>query len=140
MEYCLPVRISQSVEYQLPRPRPPMLRVPTALTSSSLPGLMWGSRASPGDGRVSVLLAVLTCLAASLICFLVAFGSPGIGFSAGTSAGACALSAGAVGCVWGAFWGGVDCVGVGVACGSGGGGEAGGAWGFAGGAGVPEGV
>jgi len=32
-----------------------MFRVPTALTSSSLPGLMCGSRASPGDGRESVL-------------------------------------------------------------------------------------
>ena len=86
------MRISQSVEYQLPRPRPPMLRVPTALTSSSLPGLMWGSRASPGDGRASVLL--LPACWRSFSCFFVAVGSPGIGFSAGTSAGTCALSAG----------------------------------------------
>src|SRR5580700_9158271 len=55
IEYCLPALISQLVEYQLPRPRPPMLRVPTASTSSSLPFLMWGSRASPGDGRTSSL-------------------------------------------------------------------------------------
>src|ERR1700733_4147497 len=55
MEYCLPVRISQSVEYQSRRPRPPMLRVPMAATSSSLPALMWGSSASPGEGRASVL-------------------------------------------------------------------------------------
>src|SRR5882757_10796177 len=37
-------------------PRPPMLRVPTALTSSSLPALMCGSRDSPGDGRESFFL------------------------------------------------------------------------------------
>src|SRR5260370_25783747 len=92
MEYCLPLRISQSVEYQLPTPRPPMLRVPTALTSSSLPGLMWGSRASPGEGRVSVLFVACACLAASLICFLVAVGLPGMGFSAGTSAGGWVVS------------------------------------------------
>src|SRR5260370_23619427 len=64
-----------------------MLRVPTALTSASLPGLMWGSRASPGEGRVSVLLVACACLAASLMCFLVAVGLPGMGFSAGTPAG-----------------------------------------------------
>ena len=55
IEYCLPTRISQSVEYQLPMPRPPMLRVPMAFTSSSLPALMCGLRASPGLGRESVL-------------------------------------------------------------------------------------
>ena len=38
--YCLPILISPSVEYQLPSPRPPMLRLPTALTSSMLPGLI----------------------------------------------------------------------------------------------------
>src|SRR5271168_1463664 len=83
-----------------------MLRVPTALTSSSLPGLMWGSRASPGEGRTSVLLSACACLAASLICFLVlgAVGSPEVGFSGGTSeetsalawAGAALASAGVV--------------------------------------------
>ena len=36
--YCLPILISLSVEYQLPMPRPPMSRLPTALTSSMLPG------------------------------------------------------------------------------------------------------
>src|ERR1035438_6103407 len=35
--YCLPILISDSVEYQLPMPRAPMLRVPTAFTSSMLP-------------------------------------------------------------------------------------------------------
>src|ERR1700686_4880073 len=63
MEYCLPVEISQLVEYQLPRPRSPILRLPTALTSSSLPALMWGSRASPGDGSESVLGVVALALA-----------------------------------------------------------------------------
>src|ERR1700742_2442136 len=83
MEYCLPLRISQSVEYQLPRPRPPMLRVPMAATSSSLPGLMWGSRASPGEGRVSDLgwLLACSCLALSLICFLAALESVGVDLS-----------------------------------------------------------
>ena len=37
--YILPILISVSVEYQLPIPRPPMSRLPTALTSSMLPGL-----------------------------------------------------------------------------------------------------
>src|ERR1039458_3396958 len=55
MEYCLPVPISQLVEYQLVTPRAPMLRVPMASTSSSLPFLMCGSSASPGEGRTSVL-------------------------------------------------------------------------------------
>src|SRR6202161_279903 len=62
IEYCLPVEISQLVEYQLPRPRSPILRFPTALTSSSLPALMWGSRASPGDGSESVLGVVALAL------------------------------------------------------------------------------
>src|SRR5579862_8895658 len=82
------------MEYQLPAPRPPILRVPTALTSSSLPGLMWGSRASPGEGRTSVLPGVLACLAASLICFFEALGSLGAAFPAGASAGACASAGG----------------------------------------------
>src|ERR1700692_3253734 len=87
MEYCLPVPISQLMEYQLPMPRPPMLRVPTALTSFSLPGLMLGSRAWPRGGGVSVLFWSLTFLAASLLSLGVAVGWPGMGFSAGTSAG-----------------------------------------------------
>src|SRR5271155_2587510 len=37
--YPLPILISPSVEYQLPTPRPPILRVPTAFTSSMLPAL-----------------------------------------------------------------------------------------------------
>src|SRR5208337_388722 len=40
MAYILPILISVSVEYQYPMPRPPMSRFPTALTSSTLPGLM----------------------------------------------------------------------------------------------------
>src|SRR5271156_4451526 len=39
MAYDLPMRISVSVEYQLPTPRPPISRVPTALTSFTLPVL-----------------------------------------------------------------------------------------------------
>src|SRR5580765_1387724 len=73
------MRISESTEYQLPRPRPPMLRVPMALTSSSLPALICGSRFSPGDGRVS-FLALATSLAA-LLSSGVAVGEPGMGFS-----------------------------------------------------------
>src|ERR1700691_5931861 len=45
------MRISVSVEYQLPIPRPPISRVPTAFTSSTLPcftpGMVW-SVAGPG--------------------------------------------------------------------------------------------
>src|SRR5579863_4433650 len=40
IEYILPILISVSVEYQLPMPRPPMSRLPTALTSSMLPALI----------------------------------------------------------------------------------------------------
>src|SRR5664279_1374718 len=36
--YDLPILISVSVEYQFPMPRPPISRLPTALTSSILPG------------------------------------------------------------------------------------------------------
>src|ERR1700734_764817 len=104
MEYCLPLRISQSVEYQLPMPRPPMLRVPTALTSSSLPGLMLVFMSSPGDGRASVLFSALTCLAASLLCLGVAVGLPGMGFSTGTSVMTSVVVV-VVGPVWGLFWG-----------------------------------
>ncbi len=41
--YCLPILISLSVEYQLPNPRAPMLRLPTALTSSMLPGFTFAN-------------------------------------------------------------------------------------------------
>src|ERR1700757_304914 len=67
IEYCLPVEISQLVEYQLPRPRSPILRLPTALTSSSLPALMWGSRFSPGDGRESALVFVATAFVSAAV-------------------------------------------------------------------------
>ena len=46
------MRISVSVEYQLPMPRPPISRVPTAFTSSILPGLtpgIFGSVEAWGD-------------------------------------------------------------------------------------------
>src|ERR1035438_3559867 len=36
--YILPILISVSTEYQLPKPRAPISRLPTALTSSMLPG------------------------------------------------------------------------------------------------------
>src|ERR1700733_5238898 len=59
------MRISVSVEYQLPMPRPPISRVPTAFTSSTLPGLtpgIVGSVAGPGGvdagGGVSEGVAV----------------------------------------------------------------------------------
>ena len=38
--YCLPILISVSSEYQFPRPRPPMLRLPMASTSSSPPSCL----------------------------------------------------------------------------------------------------
>src|ERR1700683_4200149 len=52
MAYDLPMRISVSVEYQLPMPRPPISRVPTAFTSSILPCLtpgIFGSVEAWGD-------------------------------------------------------------------------------------------
>src|ERR1700733_11853605 len=53
MAYDLPMRISVSVEYQLPIPRPPMSRVPTALTSSMLPVLTPGIFPSAGGTDVA---------------------------------------------------------------------------------------
>src|ERR1700720_2069561 len=97
MEYCLPIRISESVEYQLPMPRPPMLRVPIALTSSSLPALMCGSSASPGDGRESDLAAVVD-LAAGVDFPFVSFLSL-LSLESLVSAGAGGLSSVAAGCV-----------------------------------------
>src|ERR1700733_11706853 len=44
------MRISVSVEYQLPMPRPPISRVPTAFTSSTLPCLTPGIFWSVGGG------------------------------------------------------------------------------------------
>src|ERR1022692_1024819 len=38
--YCLPILTSVSSEYQLPKPRPPILRLPMASTSSSLPSCL----------------------------------------------------------------------------------------------------
>src|ERR1700738_1580273 len=89
MAYCLPLPISQLMEYQLPMPRPPMLRLPTALTSFSLPALLWGPRLSPGEGRTSVLFATLTLAVAALLSAGVAVVSLGRGFSAigGTGVG-----------------------------------------------------
>src|ERR1700722_8821689 len=107
MEYCLPVPISQLTEYQLPTPRPPILRVPTELTSFSLPGLMWGSRASPGEGRVSFFFCFASSFA-SFSSFLVSSGVDGLSalvtVAGGVSAGA--LEGGALaGGVAGAFAG-----------------------------------
>src|ERR1700722_15771623 len=92
IEYCLPTRISQSVEYQLPRPRPPMLRVPMALTSSSLPALMCGFSSSPGEGMESVL-----ALADAAAFFI----SSGVGPGAGLGRGARPMvGSGTSGLVW----------------------------------------
>src|ERR1700733_14779894 len=44
--YWRPILISDSTEYQFPTPRPPISRVPTALTSSILPGLILGGLGS----------------------------------------------------------------------------------------------
>src|SRR5271165_2017611 len=56
--YCRPMRISESVEYQFPMPRPPISRFPTALTSSMLPGLTFsnwlpGSTSTTGVGAAA---------------------------------------------------------------------------------------
>src|SRR5271169_5405760 len=48
MAYDLPMRISVSVEYQLPMPRPPISRVPTAFTSLTLPCFTPGMIGSVG--------------------------------------------------------------------------------------------
>src|SRR5208283_4912535 len=67
IEYCLPILISVSSEYQFPRPRPPTLRLPMASTSSSLPScLTWLSGGSwTGAGPLGVgsplALAVESC-------------------------------------------------------------------------------
>jgi len=56
MEYILPILISVSTEYQFPIPRAPMSRLPTALTSSMLPGftlIFW----LPGSTTFSGLTA-----------------------------------------------------------------------------------
>src|SRR5580698_3577457 len=53
MAYDLPILISDSVEYQLPMPRPPMSRVPTEFTSLMLPCFtpgIFGSAADPLGG------------------------------------------------------------------------------------------
>ena len=57
MEYILPILISVSTEYQLPIPRAPISRFPTAFTSSMLPGftlIFW----LPGSTTFSRLTAV----------------------------------------------------------------------------------
>ena len=117
------------MEYQLPTPRPPMLRVPTALTSSSLPVLMWGSSASPGEGRASVCF----CFASSFASFaffssflvssgvdglsaLVMVGGRGVGGGAGRRGcrGICGgRGAGRLAAGWGAGLGKGECRGEG---------------------------
>src|SRR5580698_3489599 len=54
MEYCLPMRISVSSEYQSPKPRPPTLRLPMASTSSFPPSCftLLGSGSATGGGGV----------------------------------------------------------------------------------------
>src|ERR1700722_18742419 len=79
------MRISVSVEYQSPMPRPPMSRVPTALTSSTLPAFtpgIFGSLAGPGgvdsaggisEGVAAVWLGVAgVWLGAAVVCVGVA--------------------------------------------------------------------
>src|SRR5215471_17199690 len=58
--YCLPMRISPSSEYQSPKPRPPTLRLPIALTSLLLPSCftLLSSGCSITGGRVSAGLVV----------------------------------------------------------------------------------
>ncbi len=64
------------MEYQLPTPRPPMLRVPTALTSSSLPGLMCGIESLAGrwEGVGLGFCFACFCFAFSLACFSCSLG------------------------------------------------------------------
>src|SRR5580698_9084226 len=53
IEYCLPILISVSSEYQSPSPRPPALRLPIASTSSSPPScftLLSGGSCTTGGG------------------------------------------------------------------------------------------
>lgn len=103
------MRISQSVEYQLPSPRPPMLRLPTALTSSMLPDLTL-SRSLPGSAIEMGWLAAATF--ASFFAVLLSLEVLGGGVAVGAAAGVvCAAGAGDCGRVevgWGEPGCGVD--------------------------------
>src|SRR5580658_7286014 len=59
--YILPILISVSTEYQLPKPRAPMSRFPTALTSSMLPGftlIIWLPGSTTLSGFTPLVLLV----------------------------------------------------------------------------------
>src|ERR1700692_1204475 len=121
--YILPILISPSVEYQLPTPRLPMSRLPTALTSSMLPGftlIFWlpgsttlsgsteAAGTSPATGAVPTEGSCLSFL--SFLSFLSA-GVAGLSPSTGAVPAACGSSAG----FWAdGVWAGVS---VGVAAG-----------------------
>ena len=69
--YYLPILISVSVEYQLPTPRSPMLRSPTASTSLMLPFLTPGMvlSADPEGGAAVDVAGGAACGAASVGCW-----------------------------------------------------------------------
>src|SRR5579871_3077276 len=88
--YILPILISVSVEYQLPMPRPPMSRLPTALTSSMLPGLtcfIWlpgamtfsGSTAAAGTSPLTACVPGAGSLQSEAFLFLSDFFALGLG-------------------------------------------------------------
>src|SRR5450755_4371957 len=58
IEYCLPMRISLSSEYQSPMPRPPTLRLPIASTSFLLPSCftLLSSGSCTGGGPLGAAL------------------------------------------------------------------------------------
>src|SRR5882757_10160982 len=67
IETPLPSFISDSVEYQLPRPRPPISRVPTELTSSWLPCFTPGiTPFGPGAGAVFLRARIAVSWAAAI--------------------------------------------------------------------------
>src|ERR1700722_13543813 len=80
MAYDLPMRISVSVEYQLPMPRPPMSRVPTALTSSTLPCLTAGILPSAGGTLASGVEAACVVLLGGVLLGAVLLGGVLLGW------------------------------------------------------------
>src|SRR5580704_12818102 len=111
--YPFPILISVSVEYQLPIPRPPMSRLPTALTSSMLPGFtltIWlpgattlsGSTEAAGTSPATgVVPGAGSCFAGSLPVFESGLES---GFASGLASGFDAGVSPATGVVPGAGW------------------------------------
>src|ERR1022692_4957513 len=85
MAYCLPILISVSSEYQLPKPRPPILRLPMASTSSSLPSCLTllASGSWMGGGPVGT-----ESLPALLLLAEVSAGGVGLVPAEGSSGGA----------------------------------------------------